>query len=349
MKDHDASRRQVLLPTAEFNPEPLNWPHLILLLALPAYALLTWHWGWSHELTLAAGTLLALAWLMLCERLRPGRADWQANAADMRRDASSLGLAALVDTLFSLGANLVALAWREYSMVGGAQAGVSLLLQQGWQILPLPIALILVIAVGEFLPYWLHRWAHERPALWRWHALHHWPTAVNTSNSVLVHPFNLLWNKLGRWLPWFLLQVPADLMLWAALFIQAQELAAHANVAGSLRGLRVWLGGAEPHRWHHSVLLNEAGNYGTVVPWWDWVFGSRFHPIHQGPAHVGWAAGSWRPERLHLRELICGPLPGESRRGSVSAGSNSDPHTATSRSRTRGGDSPAPRAERHRC
>lgn len=291
-------------PAGEPRLAPLNWPHLVLLLALPAYALLSWHWGWSAEVTLALGTLMALAWLMVCERLSPGRPDWQPSAADMRRDASSLGLAAVTDTALSLLIQAAALAWLQHE--AGAGRGGSL--QPMWQWLPMPVALVLVIAIGEFLPYWLHRWAHERPALWRWHALHHWPTAVNASNSVLVHPLNLLWNKLGRLLPWFLLDVPADLMLWAALFIQAQELAAHANVAGSLRGLRVWLGGAELHRWHHSVVLAEAGNFGTVLPWWDWVFGSLVLPKAAGPTQVGWVPGSWRPRALRWVDLILGPL-----------------------------------------
>ncbi len=294
-------------PGAQRRPEALNWPHLLMLLALPPYAWLCARWAWPAELSLALGTLLGLGWLMAWERLRPGRADWQASAADMRRDASSLGLASLTDLAFSLLITTSALIVQQQELSWRGAQGAAL--RSFWQALPWPVALLLVIALGEFLPYWLHRWAHAWPSLWRWHAVHHWPTAVNASNSVLVHPFNVLWNKLGRLLPAVFLAVPAELMLWAALFIQMQELAAHANVAGSLRGLRGLLGGAELHRWHHSVVLDEAGNFGTVLPWWDWVFGSLVWPQAAGPAAVGWAEGAPRPSRLGWSALILGAVP----------------------------------------
>lgn len=263
-----------------------NWPHLSLLLALPAYAWLAGRLGWQADLILTLGTLAGLAWLMLWERLRPARPDWQASAGELARDLGALGVNALVDAAAGLLTTGAALHWQ----AARAQPGLA---QDLTPVLALPLAVML----GELGPYWLHRAAHRLPWLWRFHALHHWPAALNASNSVLVHPVNLLWNKFARVAPWLLLGFSAEAMLWAALFIQLQSLAVHANLRGSLGPLNWLIGSAELHRWHHSVQAVEAHNYGTALPLWDQLFGSFVHRPGALPARVGWLAGAVRPRR----------------------------------------------------
>lgn len=262
----------------------MNWPHLLLLAALPpaVWALR----AWPPEQRLALLSLWSLGFLMLAERLWPLRADWQALGPELARDAGFLGLNAVVDSLTGLA--LSALALRS----GWGGHGVAADLHPG-------LALPLAIALGELGPFALHRWAHRSPCLWRFHALHHQPAKLNAANAVLAHPLNVAWNQAARLLPWLLLGFSVEVMLWAALFLQVQGLAVHANLRGSLGPLNWLIGSAELHRWHHSVVEAEAHNYGTAIPLWDQLFGSFVHRPGQAPARLGLFAGTaaraWLP------------------------------------------------------
>ena len=253
-----------------------NWPHLLLLLALWPYAALTAAAGWSADTVLGAGTLGALLWLMLWERRLPQHQPWQAQPAELARDGAFLGINAVADAL--AGALLMGLAiyWASFHA------------EPGWAAeLPPLLALPLAIALGELGPFALHRLAHRRPWLWRMHELHHRPAKLNAANSVLAHPINVIWNKLARVLPWLLLGFEPQVMLWAALFIQVQGAAVHANIRGSLGALDLLIGSAELHRWHHSVIEGEAQNYGTAIPLWDQIFGSYLRRHGAQPKQLG--------------------------------------------------------------
>lgn len=274
-----------------------NWnlPHLALLAALPPYLAVAA--DWPDGVRMSLGTLAALAWLIGAERWWPHRADWQPSGAEWARDASFLGLGAVVDVL---GAVL---------LTHLTAAGPMSSLATAW---PLWLALPLAIALGELGPWLLHRWAHAGGWLWRLHALHHRPHKLNAANAVLVHPINLLWNQAARALPWWLLGFDAQTVVAAALFLQVQSLAAHANVAGGLGPLGAWLGHAQLHRWHHSLDPAEALNFGTALPLWDRLFGSYRAPTGTDPAALGVAGMApprlldlWRQLRLRACAGIC--------------------------------------------
>jgi sterol desaturase/sphingolipid hydroxylase (fatty acid hydroxylase superfamily) len=252
--------------------QQLNWPHLLLLASLPpALWLLR---DWPHEQVLALMGLSSLAWLMLAERVWPLHADWQACGPELVRDGGFLGLNALAES---------ASAWLVTAMVLQASPGLS-----GWLAgLSFWLALPLAIALGELGPFAMHRWAHRGGWLWRFHALHHQPSKLNAANAVLAHPLNAAWNQAARLLPWLLLGFSPEVVLWAAVFMQAQGLAVHANLRGSLGPLNWLIGSAELHRWHHSMIESEAHNYGTAIPLWDQLFGSYVYRPGQTPTRLG--------------------------------------------------------------
>jgi sterol desaturase/sphingolipid hydroxylase (fatty acid hydroxylase superfamily) len=93
------------------------------------------------------------------------------------------------------------------------------------------------------------------------------------------------------------------------LFIQVQSFAVHANISGTVGPLSRWIGSAELHRWHHSLVQGEALNFSTALPIWDQVFGTYKGPSALGPVRVGTAdlqAGTgWKVWRRMLLAPVC--------------------------------------------
>ncbi len=190
-------------------------------------------------------------------------------------------------------------------------AVVSLAWLPGLAIRPLvglipPVAMPFVgIALFDLAIYWTHRWYHEVPVLWRFHAIHHSPEHMDWVSGFRNHPFD------GT------LIAPAFVFLLAAGFspeftgalavIQiVLGIFLHANVRWRLRPLHKIVITPEFHHWHHA---NEPGainsNYSVFLPAWDLLFGTYFMPRNRRPQvygvteHIptGMAAQLWHPFR----------------------------------------------------
>ena len=251
-----------------------NWPHLAVLVGLVPLVWVCETAGLEPAATLTIGTLVSLAWLMLAERLWPARRDWTPGPQELLRDGVFLGINAVADAAGALVLTWLALWW------AAAQPGPA----ANWSLwIAIPVAVVL----GELGPYALHRWAHRGGWGWSVHAVHHAPQRLNASNNLTTHPINVLWNQFARTVPWLALGFDATAIAYAALFIQVQSFAVHANIAGTVGPLSRWIGSAELHRWHHSVVQEEALNFSTALPIWDQVFGTYKAPSVVGPVQVG--------------------------------------------------------------
>jgi len=60
-----------------------------------------------------------------------------------------------------------------------------------WANLPVPVMLLIVLFVGDFIGYWRHRLEHT-PLLWPVHAVHHSDTHMTWLTEMRWHPLNLL-------------------------------------------------------------------------------------------------------------------------------------------------------------
>ena len=270
----------------------LNWAHLGALLLAAAWAALALHMGWSNLLLLLGGLLLVLGWFALWEWRRPYREDWRAQPADRRRDAL-FALALLVtDALADL---LIRGLVVQLNAAGAGPAAT----------LPLWLAVPLAALLGEFGDYWLHRLKHRGGWLWRVHFVHHRPTALNVTNNFTTHPLDLLLRKTVHVLPLWLAGFDAQAIALAGLFSQTQSFATHANTRGTLGWLNYLIGSAELHRWHHSVNVAEALNFGTALPLWDQLFGT--YRRHGAPQRVGVKAPA-EPDQHDGLGLLLHPL-----------------------------------------
>jgi sterol desaturase/sphingolipid hydroxylase (fatty acid hydroxylase superfamily) len=254
----------------------IHWAHLLLLAGLLPWLAATQ--GMAAEWRLGGWLALALLLLALAERLAPYRRDWVPGRAALRRDGTVLSLRLVADAVAGL-----LLAWS------------------------LPAQALVAVSLGELLSYSLHRASHREGWLWRVHLLHHRPSQLNLANALTAHPINVIYDKLGRLLPAVLLGLADEAILFVSLFALTQGLVAHANVAGSIGPLNWLLGSAELHRLHHSTREEEAGNFGTALPWWDLLFGT-YRPAWCAPDAVGVFAPGKYPGEFALRALLAWPL-----------------------------------------
>lgn len=140
--------------------------------------------------------------------------------------------------------------------------------------LALPLLLLLV----EGAAYGLHRLYHGVPLLWRIHAVHHMDRELDVTTSHRHHTLEVLLNTLVLLPIFLLLGAPAVILVLLSLFRVFVVLFNHSSIYLP-RGVDRVLGWfiATP-RFHHVHHLSEQqytnSNFGTVVPWFDYLLGT---------------------------------------------------------------------------
>ncbi|WP_170287272.1 sterol desaturase family protein [Halioglobus maricola] len=150
---------------------------------------------------------------------------------------------------------------------------------------PLLSGLILLTAL-EFLNYWIHRAFHHVKPLWRLHAIHHTDTDFDVTTSFRHHPLEPL-VFLPVLAPLSLvLGAPIEVALPVHLLSITAQVFSHSNArlpAAAEKILRRVILTPDFHRVHHcSEMKYTNSNFGTVVPWFDYLFGTaRFRPAEE--------------------------------------------------------------------
>lgn len=173
--------------------------------------------------------------------------------------------------------------------------------------LPSSVLPIVAFVLFDFLGYWTHRWAHEVPFLWRFHAVHHSPEHMDWVSGFRVHPFD---GVLIAPAAFFLLAAGFDPQLAGALAVIQIILGLffHANVRVRWRWLDKLVANPEFHHWHHANEADSIGhNYAAALPQWDLMFGTYFMPKGgRRPQHYG--VDEYMPR--HVFGLLTYPLRG---------------------------------------
>ncbi len=160
--------------------------------------------------------------------------------------------------------------------------------------LPLWVRLAAILVISEFGSYWGHRWSHEVPFLWRFHAIHHSAEQVDWLTNTRAHPVDMIFTRLCGLFPVYLLGLAqagtGPQGLAAPLLIMLTTLWGffiHANVRWRFGWLEAWIATPAFHRWHHTNDVHRNHNYASTLPIYDRLFGTLYLPRDTAPPVYG--------------------------------------------------------------
>jgi len=150
--------------------------------------------------------------------------------------------------------------------------------------------------VGEFGTYWGHRWMHEIPFLWRFHAIHHSAEHIDWLVNTRAHPIDLAFPRLCGFVPMYLFglaQVSGNSLdlipLLVTLVGTIWGFFIHANLRWRFGWLEWVVSTPAFHHWHHAndapEFINK--NYASLLPWMDKLFGTFYLPKKAWPTSYG--------------------------------------------------------------
>jgi sterol desaturase/sphingolipid hydroxylase (fatty acid hydroxylase superfamily) len=160
--------------------------------------------------------------------------------------------------------------------------------------LPLWAKLPLALVIGEVGAYWGHRWTHEVPLLWQFHAVHHEAEHMDWLVNTRAHPLDMVFVRLCTLAPLYALgfagasgpevtAAPAAVLLVGTLW----GYVIHANVAWRFGWFEQVLSSPAFHHWHHTLSGPINRNYSSMFPWMDRAFGTLHLPRAAWPESYG--------------------------------------------------------------
>jgi sterol desaturase/sphingolipid hydroxylase (fatty acid hydroxylase superfamily) len=153
---------------------------------------------------------------------------------------------------------------------------------------PMVAQVALGLVIAELGLYGAHRLAHEKLALWRFHALHHSVRRLWVVNTGRFHVVDSLFKIALSQTALYVLGAPLPVFLWISAVTAFIGLLTHCNIDLRTGPFDRVFNTPGLHRWHHSKVPGEGNsNYGENLVLWDQLLGTYFNPPRRPPAEIG--------------------------------------------------------------
>lgn len=215
----------------------------------------------------------ALCWGL--EKLWPEKPNQPAWRADSILDVGYMAL-----RVFLSGLLVIVAGFAGYKVVPHHQ---SLIASQ-----PLWLQAAEFLLLGDFVSYWVHRYMHFQPFLWRIHSVHHSAEQIDWIVAARDHPLELALQKLSATIVLYPFGFSPALFAAYVPFVATYSLLIHSNLTWTYGPLGYLITSPAFHRWHHS---SEAAaidkNFAQTFAVFDYVFGTAYCPRNQVSQRYG--------------------------------------------------------------
>lgn len=159
--------------------------------------------------------------------------------------------------------------------------------------MPLLMRFAAAMIVGEIGFYWGHRWSHEIPFLWRFHAIHHSAEEMDWLINTRAHPVDMVFTRMCGLVPIYALGLsrssggsPDVMSLIVILAGTVWGFFIHANLNWRFGPLEWLIATPAFHHWHHTYDDPLNRNFAPMLPWVDRIFGT-YHVPKNWPLRYG--------------------------------------------------------------
>ncbi len=152
---------------------------------------------------------------------------------------------------------------------------------------PAIVQIMLCVFLAEGLNYGRHRLLHAVRWLWPIHALHHTVDRLHALKGGNTHIIEAASGVFIVAAPLILIGCPGDIFVWYGAVNMVFP--THANIRMTLPSFVHYLVVTPAvHYLHHSKNMTYGnGNYASVLPVWDILFGTYYHPDHHHYDTIG--------------------------------------------------------------
>jgi sterol desaturase/sphingolipid hydroxylase (fatty acid hydroxylase superfamily) len=144
--------------------------------------------------------------------------------------------------------------------------------------IPIIAGTVSFLVLDLYMYFW-HRLMHRLPIAWRFHRIHHTDRSMNVSTAYRFHPIEIISSSVPKLVLIWWLGISSNFVLIYELVFTVVVALHHSNlrIPGSIdRLLAHVILTPNYHRIHHSQIVSETNsNYGSVLIWWDRIFGTH--------------------------------------------------------------------------
>jgi sterol desaturase/sphingolipid hydroxylase (fatty acid hydroxylase superfamily) len=153
--------------------------------------------------------------------------------------------------------------------------------------LPLWAQALVFLVASDVMMYWMHRGFH-RPAMWKYHAVHHSSEDLDWISAARFHPVNIFLGGVLADVVLLLAGISPNVLVFLGPFTIAHSAFVHANLNWTLGPFKYVIAGPVFHRWHHTAAARGGDkNFASTFPLLDLMFGTYYMPKNEVPDAYG--------------------------------------------------------------